>query len=76
MSQGGYVTLVGYVAQDPNIRTTANGKQLTKVRVGTTPRYRDNETGQWRDGESSYFTINAGTGWPRTSGPACTRATR
>jgi single-strand DNA-binding protein len=57
MSQGGYVTLVGYVAQDPNIRTTATGKQLTKVRVGTTPRYRDNETGQWRDGESSYYTI-------------------
>jgi single-strand DNA-binding protein len=57
MSQGGYVTLVGYVAQDPNIRTTATGKQLTKVRVGTTPRYRDSETGQWRDAESSYYTI-------------------
>lgn len=57
MSQGGYVTLVGYVAQDPNIRTTATGKQLTKVRVGTTPRYRDNETGLWRDAESSYYTI-------------------
>jgi single-strand DNA-binding protein len=57
MSQGGFVTLVGYVAQDPNIRTTATGKQLTKVRVGTTPRYRDNESGQWRDGESSYYTI-------------------
>ena len=41
----------------PNIRTTATGKQLTKVRVGTTPRYRDNETGQWRDAESSYYTI-------------------
>src|SRR5271166_6355772 len=25
MSQGGYVTLVGFVAQDPNIRTTATG---------------------------------------------------
>ncbi len=57
MSQGGFVTLVGYVAQDPNIRTTATGKQLTKVRVGTTPRYRDNETGQWKDAESSYYTI-------------------
>ena len=57
MSQGAYVTLVGYVAQDPTIRPTANGKQLTRVRVGTTPRYRDNETGQWRDGESSYFDV-------------------
>lgn len=57
MSQGAYVTLVGYVAQDPTIRPTANGKQLTRVRVGTTPRYRDNGTGEWRDGESSYFDV-------------------
>jgi single-strand DNA-binding protein len=57
MSQGAYVTLVGYVAQDPTIRPTANGKQLTRVRVGTTPRYRDDATGQWRDGESSYFDV-------------------
>ena len=57
MSQGAYVTLIGYVAQDPTIRMTANGKQLTRVRVGTTPRYRDGETGQWRDGESSYFDV-------------------
>jgi single-stranded DNA-binding protein len=54
MSQGGYVTLVGFVAQDPTIRTTATGKLLTKVRVGTTPRYRDSATGQWRDAETSY----------------------
>src|SRR5207253_2482914 len=53
MSQGAYVTLVGFVAQDPTIRTTATGKQLSKVRVGTTPRYRDGEAGQWRDGATS-----------------------
>ncbi len=62
MSQGGYVTLVGFVAQDPNIRTTVTGKQLTKVRVGTTPRYRDSETGLWRDGETSYYNV---TCWSR-----------
>jgi single-strand DNA-binding protein len=62
MSQGAYVTLVGFVAQDPTIRVTATGKQLGKVRVGTTPRYRDGETGQWRDGEASYFTV---TCWSR-----------
>ncbi len=57
MSQGAYVTLVGFVAQDPTIRTTATGRQLTRVRVGTTPRYRDGESGQWRDGETSYFDV-------------------
>ncbi len=62
MSQGGYVTLVGFVAQDPNIRTTTTGKLLTKVRVGTTPRYRDRETGQWQDSETSYYNISC---WSR-----------
>jgi single-strand DNA-binding protein len=62
MSQGAYVTLVGFVAQDPTIRATATGKQLSKVRVGTTPRYRDGETGQWRDGETSYYDV---TCWNR-----------
>jgi single-strand DNA-binding protein len=57
MSQGAYVTLVGFVAQDPTIRATATGKQLTRVRVGTTPRYRDDEAGQWRDGETSYYDV-------------------
>lgn len=57
MSQGAYVTLVGFVAQDPTIRPTATGKQVTRVRVGTTPRYRDDESGQWRDGETSYYDV-------------------
>jgi single-strand DNA-binding protein len=62
MSQGGYVTLVGFVAQDPSIRTTATGKLLTKVRVGTTPRYRDGATGQWRDAETSFYNVSC---WSR-----------
>ena len=62
MSQGGFVTLVGFVAQEPNIRTTATGKLVTKVRVGTTPRFRDSATGQWRDAEPSYFNVSC---WAR-----------
>ncbi len=62
MSQGGFVTLVGFVAQDPNIRTTATGKLVTKVRVGTTPRFRDSATGQWRDAETSYYNVSC---WAR-----------
>ena len=62
MSQGAYVTLVGYVAQEPNIRTTKTGKVVTDLRVGITPRFRDRATGEWRDADSSYFSV---TCWER-----------
>ena len=62
MSQGAYVTLVGYVAQEPSIRTTKTGKVVTELRVGITPRYRDRATGEWHDAESSYFSV---TCWER-----------
>ena len=62
MSQGAYVTLVGYVAQEPSIRTTKTGKTVTDLRVGITPRYRDQVTGEWHDAESSYFTVSC---WDR-----------
>jgi single-strand DNA-binding protein len=62
MSQGAFVTLVGYVAQEPNIRTTKTGKTVTDLRVGITPRYRDQASGEWRDAESSYFTVSC---WDR-----------
>jgi single-strand DNA-binding protein len=57
MSQGGYVTLVGFVAQDPVQRETKNGVLVTDLRVGTTPRVQDRVTNQWRDGETSYYTV-------------------
>ena len=62
MSQGAFVTLVGYVAQEPSIRTTKTGKVVTELRVGIAPRYLDRATGEWRDAESSYFSVNC---WER-----------
>ena len=35
---------------------------VTKVRVGTTPRFRDSATGQWRDAETSYYNVSC---WAR-----------
>ena len=62
MSQGAYVTLVGYVAQEPNLRSTTTGKAVTDLRVGVTPRIRDHQTGEWRDGQASYFSVSC---WER-----------
>jgi single-strand DNA-binding protein len=62
MSQGAYVTLVGYVAQEPNLRSTTTGKAVTDLRVGVIPRVRDYQTGEWRDGQASYFSVSC---WER-----------
>ncbi len=58
MSQGGYVTLVGFVAQDPVQRETKNGVLVTDLRVGATPRVQDRVTNQWRDGDTSYYDVS------------------
>ena len=57
MSQGGYVTLVGFVARDPIIRQTKQGTNVTDLRVGTTTRILDRTTGEWRDGDTNYYTV-------------------
>jgi single-strand DNA-binding protein len=58
MSQGGYVTLVGFVAQDPIQRPTKNGVLVTDLRVGATPRVQDRVTNEWRDGDTSYYSVS------------------
>lgn len=58
MSQIGYVTLTGYVTSDPRLNfTKSNEVPVTRVRVGSTPRRIDRNTGEWRDGDTSYFTV-------------------
>jgi single-strand DNA-binding protein len=58
MSQGGYVTLVGFVAQDPRQRETKDGTRVTDLRVGATTRVQDRVTNQWRDGDTSYYNVS------------------
>lgn len=62
MNQGGYVTLVGYVAREPMLRATKEGTLVADMRIGTASRYFDKKTGEWQDGDCSYFTV---TCWRR-----------
>jgi len=58
MSQGGYATVVGFVAQDPIQRLTKDGTRVTDLRVGTTRRVQDRVTNEWRDADTSYFSVS------------------
>ena len=53
------ITIVGNLVEDPELRYTPNGAAVAKMRVAVTPRYRDQATNEWKDGDSSFFTVNA-----------------
>ena len=50
------MTLVGNLVDDPELRFTPAGQPVAKFRVASTPRYRDNSTGEWKDGDSLFLT--------------------
>jgi single-strand DNA-binding protein len=66
MFNGATVTLSGYVATEPYYRTTSNkGAPLTSMRVAWTSRFIDRETGEWRDGNTSFIDVNC---WRQLAG--------
>jgi single-strand DNA-binding protein len=52
-----FVSLIGNLTDDPELRFTPNGAAVANFRLAVTPRVKDGDT--WRDGETSYFRINA-----------------
>ncbi|HVT67018.1 MAG TPA: single-stranded DNA-binding protein [Trebonia sp.] len=58
MSQDNQITLRGFVTAEPKYRQTAqNGIPWTEIRVGSTPRHLNRETGEWQDLTTSYYTV-------------------
>jgi single-strand DNA-binding protein len=53
------IVVVGNLVDDPELRYTPNGAAVAKLRVAVTPRFRDQTTGEWKDADSSFFTVNA-----------------
>lgn len=51
------LSLTGYVATQPRFRHTSSGAPMASMRVAWTPRHLDRETGEWRDGHTSYVTV-------------------
>ena len=52
------ITLVGNLVDDPELRFTPAGQPVARFRVASTPRFRDNSTGEWKDGDSLFLTCN------------------
>jgi single-strand DNA-binding protein len=52
-----HVTITGNLTDDPELKHTPNGSQVANFRMAVTARIKDGEG--WRDGDTSYFRINA-----------------
>jgi single-strand DNA-binding protein len=52
------ITIVGNLVDDPELRFTPSGQPVARFRVASTPRFRDNTTGEWKDGDSLFLTCN------------------
>jgi single stranded DNA-binding protein len=51
------IVIVGNLVDDPELRFTSNGTPVANLRVAVTPRVL--EGGTWRDGQTSFFRVNA-----------------
>lgn len=58
MSQENHITLRGFVTAEPKFRQTTQAQvAVTEIRVGSTPRRLNRDTGEWHDGQTSYYTV-------------------
>ena len=53
------MTLTGNLVDDPELRFTPSGQPVANFRVASTPRYKDSQTGEWKDGDSLFLTCVA-----------------
>ena len=53
------ITIIGNLVNEPELRFTPAGAPVASFRVASTPRYKDNKSGEWKDGESLFLTCQA-----------------
>ena len=75
MASDNQIIITGNLTDDPELRYTPNGAAVVKFRVAVNRRYKD-EAGNWKDGETSYFTVNAWRTLAENVAESLTRGTR
>ncbi len=75
MASDNQIIIVGNLTDDPELRYTPNGAAVVKFRVAVNRRYMD-QSGQWKDGDTSYFTVNAWRTLAENVAESLTRGTR
>lgn len=53
------ITVRGFAGTSPDHRTPASGTEVTTLRLGSTPRWRNSQTGEWSSGSTNWYTVAA-----------------
>ncbi len=53
-----YVTVVGNLVDDPELRFTPSGAAVANFRIASTPRTFDRQTNEWKDGEALFLSCS------------------
>jgi len=56
MSNQTTITITGNLVEDPDLRFTPSGQPFARFRIASTPRYRDDATGEWKDADTLFLT--------------------
>ncbi len=62
------ITVVGHVATEPTLRTTASGVRVAGFRLASTERRFDKGVGGWRDVHTTFYTV---TSWRNMAENVC-----
>ena len=76
MSNETTLTITGNLVDDPELRFTPAGQPVARFRIASTPRFRDNKTGEWKDGDSLFLTVNVWRQAAENVAESMTRGTR
>ena len=76
MATENQINIVGNLTEDPELRYTPKGLAVVNFRVAVNRRIKDEVTGQWKDGDASYFTVNAWRGLAENIADSLARGTR
>ena len=69
-----FVTVVGNLTGDPELRFTPNGAAVANVRLAVTPRVREGDS--WKDRETSFFRVNVWRQQAENAAETLTKGTR
>jgi single-strand DNA-binding protein len=69
-----FVSLIGNLTDDPDLRFTPNGAAVANFRLAVTPRVKDGDS--WKDGETSFFRVNVWRDLAENAKESLTKGTR